>query len=206
MALVESASITRNPRGIKGFSRFSGCLCPGACATFHSLDGDAGAGKLISAGTARGEFAGATGFSLVARRNNSLTSGGRVIVFAFIFTVSVGIAVAFAAIGAWPVLPFAGLEMLVLYLAFRHVERHAGDFERIAIEGDSVRVESWEAGQHRCHEFNRCWARLVVEPGGDRVALRSHGRELAIGRLVDAERRLAMARAIERELRVRQAR
>ena len=47
------------------------------------------------------EVARAPGFSLVARRNNSLTSSGRLLVFAFIFFVSVGIALAFAALGAW---------------------------------------------------------------------------------------------------------
>jgi uncharacterized membrane protein len=148
----------------------------------------------------QGEVAGGAGFSLVARRNNSLGSGGRLGVFAFIFVVSVGIAAAFAAMGAWPILPFAGLEMLVLYLAFRYVERHAADYERIAIDGDRVEVESFEAGRHRHDEFNRRWARLVVMGEGERVALRSHGRELEIGRFVGAERRLEIARELGRRM------
>ena len=87
----------------------------------------------MTAITVEGEIAPGSGFSLVARRNNSLGRGGRLGVFAFIFAVSVGIATAFAMIlGAWPILPFAGLEMLVLYLAFRYVDRHAADYERIA--------------------------------------------------------------------------
>ena len=43
----------------------------------------------------------ATEFKRVARRNNSLSSTGRLLVFAFIFVVSVGIAAAFACFGAW---------------------------------------------------------------------------------------------------------
>ena len=43
----------------------------------------------------------ATEFKLVARRNNSLSSTGRLLVFAFIFVVSVGIAAAFAYFSAW---------------------------------------------------------------------------------------------------------
>ncbi len=66
----------------------------------------------------------ATEFKRVARRNNSLSSTGRLHVFAFIFVVSAGIAAAFAYFGAWLILPFAGIEMLVLYLAFRYIERH----------------------------------------------------------------------------------
>ena len=53
----------------------------------------------------------------------------------------------FAVLGAWLILPFAGLEMLVLYLAFRYIDRHAGDYERIAIDGDRVEVELCEAGR-----------------------------------------------------------
>jgi uncharacterized membrane protein len=143
-------------------------------------------------------------FSVVARRNNSLSSGERFVAFAFIFTVSVGIAAAFAALGAWPILPFAGLEMAVLLAAFRYVERHAADYERIAVEGDMVRVESFEGGRTRRHEFNRHWARLVVDGGGDRVALRSHGRELEIGRFVDSGRRIEIARELGRRMDARQ--
>ena len=147
------------------------------------------------------ETAHASAFLQVARRNNSLDSTGRHLVFAFLFVVSVGIACAFAALGAWMVLPFAGLEMLGLYWAFRWYDRHARDYERITIAGDRVRVEFLEAGRAQSHEFNRCWARLVTGPGGARLALRSHGREVEIGRHRSDGERLALARKIARELR-----
>jgi uncharacterized membrane protein len=142
----------------------------------------------------------AAGFSRVARRNSSLSSNGRLLVFAFIFAVSIGIALGFALLGAWLILPFAGLEMLVLYLAFRYIDRRAGDFERIAIAGDRVEVEIREAGRLERYELNRCWARLVGA-GRERLALRSHGREIEIGRHLNAEQRLALGREIGRHLR-----
>ena len=141
-------------------------------------------------------------FSRVARRNNSLSSTGRLFVFAFIFAVSIGIAAGFALLGAWLILPFAGLEMLVLYLAFRYVDRRAGDFERIAIAGDRVEIEICEAGRSSSYEFNRCWAQLVSREG-ERLALRSHGREVEIGRYLDDEQRFALGREIGRHLRGR---
>ncbi len=148
------------------------------------------------------EVAHAPGFSLVARRNNSLTSTGRLLVFAFIFIVSIGIALAFAALGAWMILPFAGLEMLVLYLAFRWVDRHARDYERIEIGGERLEVEIFEAGRTQQHEFNPRWAQVVVSGDGSRLALRSHGRELAIGRYLNDEQRLKMARELKRQLQI----
>jgi len=155
----------------------------------------------MTAGMECTEVARAAEFSLVARRNNSLTSAGRFLVFVFLFVVSVGIACVFAAFGAWLILPFAGLEMLVLYLAFRYVDRHAADYERIAIAGDRVKVEFFEMGRVQSHEFNRCWAQVVVSRDGSRLALRSHGRELDIGRHMSDEQRLSAAREIRRQLR-----
>ena len=153
------------------------------------------------AGIERSERVPAAEFERVARRNNSLSSGSRLLAFAFIFVVSVGIAIAFAAFGAWPILPFAGLEMLVLYLAFRYIERHSADYESITIDGDTVRVELSEAGCTRSRTFSRYWAQVVVNPDGSRLALRSHGRELEIGRYMIDEQRLELARALERRLR-----
>ena len=137
-----------------------------------------------------------------ARRNNSLSSSGRRLVFAFILTVSFGIAVAFSvALGAWPILPFAGIEMVVLYVAFRYVDRHAADYERITIRGDSVAVEVAEGGRIAHFELNRYWAQVVCEHEGAHLALRSHGREIEVGRHLCDEQRLEMARGLARELR-----
>lgn len=155
----------------------------------------------MTAGTNCSELADAAEFERVDRRNNSLSSTGRILVFAFLFIVSVGIAGAFASLGAWLILPFSGLEMLGLYLAFRYIDCHAADFERIAIAGDRVKVEWFEAGHARSHEFNRLWAQVVASPGGARLALRSHGREVEIGRHVNDEQRLMLARELGRKLR-----
>ena len=135
----------------------------------------------------------------IARRNNSLSSSGRLLVFGFLLVVSVGIAAGFSLIfGAWPILPFAGIEMAVLFAAFRYMEHHAGDYERITIRGATVSVEVQDGSSVMRREMNRYWAKVVRE--GDRVALRSHGHELEIGRHLTNEKRLSLAREIEREL------
>lgn len=151
---------------------------------------------------AGGEIAGCvTEFVYTARRNNSLSSTGRRFVFGFILTVSLGIAAAFSLVfGAWPIVPFAGIEMAVLYLAFRYIDRHAGDYERITIRGDSVEVEVREGRHVTRQEFNRCWAQVVCEEGGARLALRSHGREIELGRHGNDEQRAEMALELGREL------
>lgn len=137
-----------------------------------------------------------------ARRNNSLSSSGRQLAFGLTLAVSVGIAGVFSLLfGAWPIMPFAGLEMVVLYFAFRYMDRHAADYEQITIRGGSVAIEVHEGTEVRRLELSRYWARVVCDAGGGRIALRSHGREIEVGRHLCEERRLEMARELGRELR-----
>jgi len=123
-------------------------------------------------------------------------------VLGFIFSVSLGIAIGFFLVfGAWLVLPFAGLEMAVLYLAFRYIDRHAGDYDCVVITGGSVNIEVMEGGAVRRYELNRYWAQLVADGAEERIALRSHGREVEIGRHLCAGRRKSVARDLKRHLR-----
>ena len=135
-----------------------------------------------------------------ARRNNSLSSSGRQLVFGFILFVSLGIATGFYVVfDAWPVLPYAALEMTVLYFAFRYMERHAADYERITIREGTVAIERHDGARVTRLELNRYWATVVCD--GGRVALRSHGCEIPVGLHLCEERRLQMARDLGRELR-----
>jgi len=137
-------------------------------------------------------------YIFIARRNNSLSRSGRLLTFVFTLGLSLGIALVF---GAWLVTVFAGVEMLALYFAFRHIDQHAGDYERVVIQGNRLEVEVAEGRAVKCFEFNRYWSQVVCDDRGRRVALRSHGRELEIGRHLCEEQRMLMANELRRELR-----
>src|SRR5690242_10709239 len=140
-------------------------------------------------------------YSYTARRNNSLSASGRLLVFALILAVSVGIATAFSLIfGAWPILPYAGLEMLVLYCAFRYIDRHSSDYEQVTIRGSTIAIEVHEGRRVQRLELNRYWARVVCDSEGNRLTLRSHGREIEVGRHLCDDQRLEMARNLRRQL------
>src|SRR5215467_87097 len=143
-------------------------------------------------------------FCVVSRRNDSLGSRWRWRLFASLCVVSFGLALGFAALGAWLVLPYSVLEMTVLYLAFLCIDRHASDWERVSVCGDRVVVERERAGvQSRC-EFNRYWAHIDVENQGfnraPRLKLRFAGQSIAIGEDLSAEDRGAVARDLKRLL------
>ena len=143
-------------------------------------------------------------FMLVTRRNSSLSSSGRHLVLGSLVLITFAISLAFALHGAWLILPFAGVEMLVLYLAFRYIAQHAGDFESISIDGDRVLIERWETGRVSRFEFNRYWAQVVLQrearEARDTLALRSHGRQVEFGRYLTDEQRREAARAIKQKL------
>jgi uncharacterized membrane protein len=143
-------------------------------------------------------------FSLTAKRNCSLQDAERWRAFWLLALVSGLIASAFVSVGAWPIMPFTGLELAALYVAFRRFARDAGDYERVTIQGDRLIVESHTRGRVRRFESNRHWTQVVVRKDvwSCQVALRSHGREIEFGTLLSDGARLAAARQLQDLLRV----
>ena len=141
-------------------------------------------------------------FALLARRHNSLDSATCWVVFGSLACVSLMIAVAFALLGAWLILPFAGLEIAALALVLRWLKIHEGDFEQVSVRGDVVALDVREKSRMRHFEFNRAWAKLVVNERlrSTRLALRWHGREYEIGRYLDDGGKQALARELQRRL------
>lgn len=146
----------------------------------------------------------AADFSVTARRSYSLSPCGLLSCFLFLALVSWSIAIAFALHGAWLIMPFAGLEIAVLAWAFLHVARHSGDCERISICGSRLTVERVDGQRVRRTEFNRHWARVLLETdtqgGACRVALRAHGREVEVGSFVGRAERLELAQRLKASL------
>lgn len=135
------------------------------------------------------------GFSLTTRRNCSLPPHALAWLLVFTACLPFAIGLGFASVGAWPVLPFVGLEVAALAVAFGVHARHAADFERIVIRDGVMQVEVREAGRVRVHDFHPGWVQVCTQraPSGVRVGVRSHGKELEIGRHLDAPARGLLA-------------
>ncbi|UCH48376.1 MAG: DUF2244 domain-containing protein [Betaproteobacteria bacterium] len=142
-------------------------------------------------------------FTIVSRRNNSSSQHGRLLVFGSLGLFTLLVAAGFALAGAWPVLPFAGMECVALYLAYRWLQRHDGDYESISIEGDCVVVETRDGGKVQRHELSRYWAQVVVDESVGRrrrVFLRAHGREVEFGRLLCDDAKVGLAKRLRARL------
>lgn len=139
------------------------------------------------------------GFTYFRRHAGSLELRTFAWVFGSLCLLSLLIAAGFAVAGAWMIIPFAGLEMAALLTAAAVFLRRAGDFERVAVQGDRILVEVRERGLAEQFEFHRGWARVVTGNAG-RLALRSHGRTVEIGRYCSDEGRQLLARELRSHL------
>lgn len=120
--------------------------------------------------------------------------------------VSFGIATGFALQGAWPILPFAGLEMLALGVALYIVARRATNWQEISINGDRINIVDHERGREQVRSFQRAWAQVIHEDAAikghpSRLSIRSHGRSVELGRCLNEDEKRYLAEHLSRAVR-----
>lgn len=112
--------------------------------------------------------------------------------------VTFGVALFFASRGLWPVLPFAGLEIGLLWWAVRASMRAGRARELIVVSDDSVTVEH-RGGAHASRTvFARHWATVklrdpLAAQHPSRLTIESHGRACEVGRFLTEDERRALA-------------
>lgn len=136
-------------------------------------------------------------YSITARPNSALSRLSTVYLFVIITVLCLIFSLIFVLIGAWPVLLFTVLELLVLGACFCNVWKHAGDFERLTMNHGKVIIDTHELSRDKHIELSSYWALIVLDYMSDggcrRLALRSHGREIEFGRHMTSEERLDLA-------------
>jgi len=141
---------------------------------------------------------------ILIRPNRSLPPQEMLPLFIAVSAVLLTIGVGFALLGAWPVLPFAGLEIAVVGAVLRWMHRHQGDHEMVVITQDRVRVFRRCGRQEHEAEFNRHWARVSETPSAGvdplKVRIGSHGRFVEIGAGLRDEDRRRLAREVRMAL------
>jgi uncharacterized membrane protein len=107
-------------------------------------------------------------------------------------------------LGAWPLLPFLGLELVVIVGAFVSLARHRHDYEELVLDAERVELHRRDGRRCESQRFARYWVRLVVEPAmsryrPDRLWLRSHGRQVELARGAGAATRERLAHTLRHE-------
>ena len=108
---------------------------------------------------------------------------------------------AFLLMGAWPVLGFFGLDVLLVYIAFKLNYRSGRAYELIEISPDLLTLTQVDPkGHSKQHTFNPYWVRVLFSEqvdGRTNLRLSSHGKELEFAHVLNDDERREFARVLE---------
>ena len=144
-------------------------------------------------------------FSARLTPHRSLSRGGFLALMGFVTFVSFIAGMVFLMMGAWPVFGFFGLDVLIIYWAFRVNFRRAAATEDIVVTPYEIRVRRVS---HRGHvvewTLNPMWVRIErkehAEFGIEKLYLVSRGRRLSIGSFLGPDEKASFASALQAAL------
>jgi uncharacterized membrane protein len=115
------------------------------------------------------------------------------VLIAAVGLVSFGTGLFFYILGAWPVIGFMGLDVALIYVAFKLNFRALRLYETVDLTQDALTVTRVApSGKSQSWSFNPYWVRLSLEPRLGRsseLSIASHSKRLIIASfLTDPER------------------
>ena len=137
----------------------------------------------------------------VLHPHRSLSPAGFLILMTAMGVVSFIMGIVFVSIGAWPVTGFFGLDVLLVYWAFKWNYRAGRIYEVVDINPDLLKLTRVHpSGRSEEFAFNPYWARvqLTIDRPDSRSSLRlaAQGREGLFGTFLTDDERRAFADAL----------
>jgi uncharacterized membrane protein len=140
-------------------------------------------------------------FSALLTPHRSLNRTGFLVLMTIVSVVSFAAGFAFWLMGAWPVFGFFGLDVLLIYWAFRVNFRRAKATEEILVTPSELRVRRVS---HRGHVvewvLNPLWVQLDqkthAEFGIEKLYLVSRGRRISIASFLGPDEKASFAKAL----------
>jgi uncharacterized membrane protein len=144
-------------------------------------------------------------FSALLTPHRSLNRTGFLVLMAFLSVVSFAAGVVFLMMGAWPVFGFFGLDVLVVYWAFRINFRSARAHEEILVTPSELRLRRVNhRGRAVEWVLNPLWVQLDQvedeEFGIERLYLVSRGRRVSVGSFLGPDEKASFAKALRAAL------
>jgi uncharacterized membrane protein len=145
---------------------------------------------------------------IVVRPNHSSSWRSNQLVILLVAVPSLGAAIGFTALGAWPVLPFAGAELAALAAALYYVNWKLEYRHVITLSDDSVCIDKGHYLPRRHWRFDRHQAALAVTPEqhpweGPRIAVHGQQESVAVGDFLNRDDCLSLLSILRSELLVR---
>lgn len=138
---------------------------------------------------------------LILRPHRSLSPAGFWALMALLAAFSFAGGIVFWLAGAWPVIGFIGIDLLLVYIAFKASYAGGRAYERVRLSADRLtveRVDPW--GRRKSFELQSHWLRVSLDTEQGRLSLTSHGRSLTIAAFLPPEERAQVAEEIRAAL------
>lgn len=134
----------------------------------------------------------------VVKPNQAMSWRALMLVYLGIATITFTIGLSFYFKGLTLILPFSGIEVLALGAALYICAWRGGVQEVILIDNDKVVIESGRLEPESRVVFHRAWVKVVLERSWNcwypsRLLLRSHGRQVEIGKFLNEQERQGFA-------------
>ena len=144
-------------------------------------------------------------FSAVLTPHRSLGRTGFLVLMCLIGGISFVAGLVFFIAGAWPVMGFFGLDVLLVYVAFKVSYRTAAAYEQVTMTPSTLTVRKVShRGRVAEWTLNPVWVRLQREAneefGIERLFLVSHGRRLPVATFLGPQERTNFADALSAAL------
>lgn len=158
----------------------------------------------ITASSAAGRTAGGLHFDAVLYPHRSMGPRGFMTVMTCLTVFSFVAGLLFFSLGAWPVLGFFGLDIVLIYLAFRVNFRTGRIYETVQLDDASLLIRRFlPDGRILSWNLQAYWAQVELvagAPGAPLLAVRSHGKHLVFGKFLTPEERQEFAAALRQAL------
>ena len=139
-------------------------------------------------------------YDAVLQPHRSLPPRGFAVLMLVLAAASFAVSLLFVLHGAWPVTPFFGLDVALVYVAFRVSYRQARLREELRLTREQLTLERVGVrGERRGWRFQPFWLRVQLEEKDEhsnRLLLTSHGRSLVVGSFLGPAERRNVAAAL----------
>jgi uncharacterized membrane protein len=140
-------------------------------------------------------------FRAILHPHRSLGPKGFLVLMLSIGTISFVTGAVFLSMGAWPVFGFFGLDVLLVYIAFKLNYRAGRAHELVELTPEALTVTRVDPrGKSQIFDFNPYWVRVRLSErpdGRTHLRLASHGNEFEFGGCLNDEERREFARVLE---------
>ena len=124
-------------------------------------------------------------------------------IYLLISGVTISIAFGFFTQGLTLILPFAGLELLALGVVLYISAWRSNIKEVVNVTEEKIRIEIGRNALEKTYELDKAWAKVVLERSWNnwypsRLLLRSHGRQIEIGKFLNEQERQCLGAELKK--------